>query len=1171
MGMALVAVMSFSAATVRAEIIDIADELLGKAVEKVLEVSVLKSTVALNDYTHDPYTGALLYILPGHKLRELASQAEETQVMITGLQQQVSALEDDIDDKFDVLIDATKLADFNTALKVLTDDNTTLAKTLDLKYARVMAIVTNCVTYETVFTNGAWVTNQVVGELTEAQQGYIDSFATDDQMKNGFPQQVLIHVQEQTNPEYGTSIYDKYYALLSCEVPFRHQTYGNMYALYNFIQSLSTKAFTYEKEYWSYQFYTNVATAVTNNAATVATNYVAWLEQNNVLDHGAELASGMSWDITNNVVLAEMAALLPDSYIGSNAEQRLNYLAGTIETNYPFPGGTRPVYKVTCNADYRSYLISIVPRVIDVSEWNDGTSSDYYCELDDVPDAWTSDGRYRCARTDTEIVNLFSLDKHNAPYDFLAGTSGGGLIDLQLADGIRLYKTVPEDHDTLFSQIHDIRMYLLDANDFSLAKLSEEQYLQVDSRDVRATDIYDCLTGNSATYEFANKQVKPLSQALFMDIYCDVLIDPGSRNGTDSYCYHPTSATDIPDAFRLADGDTADLSSLSGNVPTEIRTCGGEATIIGGGDMKTMTGCSITTYGGQLVISNLWLKCVDKGQILSNTYAPLNLVAMGANCLTGCVDVPLTTDQDLTISGPGTLTVQGPGVPAVSAAYGANIIVSDASNLVVTSRGATTMQAGSGRIEILNSKVTSEAGQESDVEFDTSATVISNGMMNMSWGILDPVIVTNCTWLGMVRGQSAVSVQTANIKDAGTDCNIWLKIGGACQTTDYINIKDLATTSGYDPFEKDDLDQFNMSYSTTNRELGSIQKIWIKTDTAGSDSDWQCDYVTLATTDVDGAPARYYFAVNHKFSGDQQGPLDVATVNGWAWSVNPDDTCTITNYYTDSAHSTGPCPSVTVPTALDGHPVRGLGDSLFNGFTWMTSISIPAGVTSIGDHAFEYSGLTGITLPPGITSIGNWSFHYCSGLTGITLPSGVTSIGDYAFNRCLGLQNLALPVGVTNIGYGAFDNCTALRSFSIPGSVVSIQDYAFAGCGQARLYFRGDAPSLGGSDVFLNAGSAVIYHLPYAHGWESGLLGGQPTAAWGPRVLADGNLGMAGNRFGFNIAGASNMDVVVEACTDLSAANWTNLITVTLTGGASYFSDPGCTNQPVRFYHLTMP
>ena len=60
-------------------------------------------------------------------------------------------------------------------------------------------------------------------------------------------------------------------------------------------------------------------------------------------------------------------------------------------------------------------------------------------------------------------------------------------------------------------------------------------------------------------------------------------------------------------------------------------------------------------------------------------------------------------------------------------------------------------------------------------------------------------------------------------------------------------------------------------------------------------------------------------------------------------------------------------------------------------------VAIPAGVTKIGDYAFEdCTGLTSVTIPEGVTAIWDNTFYYCTGLTSVTIPAGVTAIEEAA-------------------------------------------------------------------------------------------------------------------------------------------------------------------------------
>lgn len=102
-------------------------------------------------------------------------------------------------------------------------------------------------------------------------------------------------------------------------------------------------------------------------------------------------------------------------------------------------------------------------------------------------------------------------------------------------------------------------------------------------------------------------------------------------------------------------------------------------------------------------------------------------------------------------------------------------------------------------------------------------------------------------------------------------------------------------------------------------------------------------------------------------------------------------------------------------------------------------------VTGIDDSAFRLStGLTSISIPTGITTIGEWCFTNCSKLTSVTIPNSVTTIGIRCFQNCTGLTSLTLSESLTEIPNYFCGGCTALESIEIPASVTSIGDYAFS-------------------------------------------------------------------------------------------------------------------------------
>ena len=117
---------------------------------------------------------------------------------------------------------------------------------------------------------------------------------------------------------------------------------------------------------------------------------------------------------------------------------------------------------------------------------------------------------------------------------------------------------------------------------------------------------------------------------------------------------------------------------------------------------------------------------------------------------------------------------------------------------------------------------------------------------------------------------------------------------------------------------------------------------------------------------------------------------------------------------------------------FDTKPVTEIKSNAFYNCAGLTSVTIPASVTSIGDWAFSgCTGLTSVTIGGSVTSIGTGAFLGCTGLTSVTIPGSVTSIGGNAFNGCTGLTSITIPNSVTSIGYNAFNGCNKLQDIYI--------------------------------------------------------------------------------------------------------------------------------------------
>jgi hypothetical protein len=101
----------------------------------------------------------------------------------------------------------------------------------------------------------------------------------------------------------------------------------------------------------------------------------------------------------------------------------------------------------------------------------------------------------------------------------------------------------------------------------------------------------------------------------------------------------------------------------------------------------------------------------------------------------------------------------------------------------------------------------------------------------------------------------------------------------------------------------------------------------------------------------------------------------------------------------------------------------------FDYCTNLTSVTIPNGVTSIGDMAFDNcTSLTSVTIPNSVITIGMAAFMECFSLTSVTIPNSVTSIGNQAFDYCTSLTSVSIGSGVTSI---YFVNCTSLTAINV--------------------------------------------------------------------------------------------------------------------------------------------
>lgn len=101
------------------------------------------------------------------------------------------------------------------------------------------------------------------------------------------------------------------------------------------------------------------------------------------------------------------------------------------------------------------------------------------------------------------------------------------------------------------------------------------------------------------------------------------------------------------------------------------------------------------------------------------------------------------------------------------------------------------------------------------------------------------------------------------------------------------------------------------------------------------------------------------------------------------------------------------CPELATVALPETSTALTLGAGVFFNDTQLTQINLPASLAEIPDRAFK--GVTldqTLTIPEGVTSIGNNALNSTKGTTNIVLPSTLISIGSGAMASMQGLQSI---------------------------------------------------------------------------------------------------------------------------------------------------------------------
>ena len=191
----------------------------------------------------------------------------------------------------------------------------------------------------------------------------------------------------------------------------------------------------------------------------------------------------------------------------------------------------------------------------------------------------------------------------------------------------------------------------------------------------------------------------------------------------------------------------------------------------------------------------------------------------------------------------------------------------------------------------------------------------------------------------------------------------------------------------------------------------------------------------------------------------------------------------VTSIGEDALSNCGELTSVVIPAS-----VTTIRRYAFNYSKILSSIVIPNSVTTIEEGTFRGSGIKSIEIPASITTIKENAFESCNNLTSINIPDNVTEIGEECFRYCSKLAEVTIGNGITTIAANAFYGCSELRSITIPANITTIEDYAFYACSNlARVTLGSGVTSIGDNAFSYCDRLKLIYNyseLSLSKGWD---------------------------------------------------------------------------------------
>ena len=182
---------------------------------------------------------------------------------------------------------------------------------------------------------------------------------------------------------------------------------------------------------------------------------------------------------------------------------------------------------------------------------------------------------------------------------------------------------------------------------------------------------------------------------------------------------------------------------------------------------------------------------------------------------------------------------------------------------------------------------------------------------------------------------------------------------------------------------------------------------------------------------------------------------------------------------------------------LDLTQVETISADAFRGSVIAASITLPMGISSVGDRAFMGSTVPSVRIE-GAPAFGASVFENCTSLTKAEITSmkvipesmfkGCTSLSDVGFSvriseisgsafHGIAVSELVFPGTLKKVKAGAFASCASLEHVAFTDDLSYLEDYAFQGCTALRTAEVQNV-SHPGTDIFDGCTSLVRVYCP---------------------------------------------------------------------------------------------